>query len=138
MRWAMREGMAIAKEGSSLASPLYEIKVRTVDGIPGAMVSPPPIASGSRTLHLVDPATLTLYGPALQERLGEGGNAAGMLIKVGGSPRTPHVSPGKALKPIKQGGKASDEDADDEQGELQPPVVILPDHRALGVPAAHR
>lgn len=138
MRWAMREGMAIAKEGSSLASPLYEIKVRTVDGIPGALVAPPPLAGSSRTLHLVDPATLTLYGPALQERLGEGGNAAGMLIKVGGSPRTPHVSPGKALKPIKQGGKASDEEGDAEQGELQPPVVVLPDHRALGIPAAHR
>jgi hypothetical protein len=138
MRWAMREGMAIAKEGGSLASPLYEIKVRTVDGIPGALVAPPPLAGSSRTLHLVDPATLTLYGPALQERLGEGGNAAGMLIKVGGSPRTPHVSPGKALKPIKQGGKTSDEEGDAEQGELQPPVVVLPDHRALGVPAAHR
>ncbi len=136
VRWAMREGMAIAKEGSSLASPLYEIKVRTVDGIPGAMVSPPPVASGSRTLHLVDPATLTLYGPALQERLGEGGGAAGMLIKVGGSPRTPHVSPGKALKPIKQGPKASDEDSGDELAPLQPPVVLLPDQGPLGVPAA--
>lgn len=136
VRWAMREGMAIAKEGSSLASPLYEIKVRTVDGIPGAMVSPPPVASGSRTLHLVDPATLTLYGPALQERLGEGGGAAGMLIKVGGSPRTPHVSPGKALKPIKQGPKASDEDDGDELAPLQPPVVLLPDQGPLGVPAA--
>ncbi|WP_315385463.1 hypothetical protein [uncultured Stenotrophomonas sp.] len=140
LRWAMREGMAIAKEGGSLASPLYEIKVRTVNGIPGAMVSPPPLASASssRTLHLVDPATLTLYGPALQEPLVEGGNAAGMLIKVGGSPRTPHVSPGKALKPIKQGGKTSDEEGGDEPGALQPPVVVLPDHRALGVPATHR
>ncbi|MGY8562284.1 hypothetical protein L0938_02525 [Paracidovorax citrulli] len=137
MRWAMREGMAIAKEGGSLASPLYEIKVRTVDGIPGAMVAPPPVASGSRTLHLVDPATLSLYGPALQERLGESGGAAGMLIKVGGSPRTPHVSPGKALKPIKQGPKASDEEPDEDTGLLQPPVLTLPDHRALGVPAAH-
>lgn len=129
MRWVMREGMALAKEGGSLASPLYEIRIRTVDGIPGAMVSPPPMASGSRTLHLVDPATLTLYGPQLQERLGEGGGAAGMLIKVGGGPRTPHVSPGKALKPIKQGPKASDEEADDGQPPLQPPVVNLPGHR---------
>jgi len=137
MRWAMREGMAIAKEGSSLASPLYEIKVRTVDGIPGAMVAPPPVASGSRTLHLVDPATLSLYGPALQEQLGESGGAAGMLIKVGGAPRTPHVSPGKALKPIKQGPKASDEQPGEDTGLLQPPVLTLPDHRALGVPAAH-
>ena len=87
------------------------------------------MASGSRTLHLVDPATLTLYGPQLQERLGEGGGAAGMLIKVGGGPRTPHVSPGKALKPIKQGPKASDEEAEDGQPPLQPPVVNLPDHR---------
>lgn len=137
MRWAMREGMAIAKEGGSLVSPLYEIKVRTVDGIPGAMVAPPPVASGSRTLHLVDPATLSLYGPALQERLGESGGAAGMLIKVGGSPRTPHVSPGKALKPIKQGPKASDEQPEEDTGLLEPPVLTLPDHRALGIPAAH-
>ena len=86
---------------------------------------------------LVDPATLSLYGPALQERLGESGGAAGMLIKVGGSPRTPHVSPGKALKPIKQGPKTSDEQPDDDTGRLQPPVLTLPDHRALGVPAAH-
>ena len=130
-RWVMREGMAIAKEGSSLASPLYEIKVRTVDGIPNALVAPPPVAGGSRPLHLVDPATLTLYGPALQERLGESGGAAGMLIKVGGNPRTPHVSPGKALKPIKQGPKTSEEQPEDGQSPLQPARVNLPDHAAL-------
>ncbi|MFL9583411.1 hypothetical protein [Stenotrophomonas sp. AB1(2024)] len=127
VRWAMREGMAVAKVGSSLASPLHEIKVRTVDDIPHVLVSPPPGAGDGRTLHLVDPATLTLHGPALQERLGEGGGAAGMLIKVGGNPRTPHVSPGKALKPIKQGPKASEEQPDDDQPPLQPPVVVLPD-----------
>lgn len=128
VRWAMREGMAIAKEDGSLASPLHEIKIRTVDDIPDVLVAPAPAAGDGRTLHLVDPATLTLHGPALQERLGEGGSgAAGMLMKVGGSPRTPHVSPGKALKPIKQGPKASEEQLDDGQSPLQPPVVVLPD-----------
>lgn len=126
VRWAMREGMAIAREDGSLASPLHEIRIRTVDDIPHVLVAP--AAGDGRSLHLVDPATLTLHGPALQEQLGEGGSgAAGMLMKVGGSPRTPHVSPGKALKPIKQGPKASEEQLDDDRSPLQPPVIVLPD-----------
>jgi hypothetical protein len=110
-RWVMQEGMAIAKKGQTLASSLYDVRLRTVDGIPNTLVAPLP--GSDAPLHLIDPATLSLYGAPLEERIGSGGGAAGMLFKAGSNVRPPHVSPARAVKPIKQGPKASEEDADD-------------------------
>ncbi|WP_313345423.1 hypothetical protein [Stenotrophomonas sp.] len=126
MRWVMSEGMAIAKDGNTLAASLYSTRMRTVDGIPNVLVGPVPVVVGGRPLYLTDPATLSLYGPPLEERLGSGGGAAGVLFKAGSSAHAPHVSPGKALKPIKQGPKASEEEPDDNPAPLQPPGVFLP------------
>ncbi|MBT2767926.1 hypothetical protein J7J08_09770 [Stenotrophomonas sp. ISL-67] len=128
LRWLMREGMAAAEESSGLSSPIQDITLRTVDGIPNVLVARPASGDRRRTLSLFDPATLSAYGPPLQERIGDGSGAAGMLLKVGGAPRAPHVSPGKALKPIKQGPKGSEEQPDDTRSPLQPPSLTLPDH----------
>jgi hypothetical protein len=136
MRWAMREGMAIAKDGGTLASSLYATRIRTVEGIPNVLVAPLPGSSSGRSLHLIDPATLSLYGPPLEERLGGGGGAAGALFKAGSSARPPHVSPGKALKPIKQGPKASEEDSDPGQAAPQRPALVRPGLPGRTPPAA--
>ncbi|WP_421567901.1 hypothetical protein [Stenotrophomonas sp. PD6] len=137
-RWVMREGMAIAKKGHTLASSLYDVRLRTVDGIPNTLVAPLPGGDDSRALHLIDPATLSLYGAPLEERIGSSGGAAGMLFKAGSNVRAPHVSPGKAVKPIKQGPKASEEDADDAHIPLQPPDLSLATREGRTPPAVRR
>lgn len=137
LRWMMREGMAVAEEGSGLSSPLHEVRLRTVEGVPNVLVTAPRGDNRRHTLSLFDPATLTPYGPPLQERIGDGSGAAGMLLKVGGAPRAPHVSPGKALKPIKQGPKGSEEQPDDVLPPLQPPNLTLPDHHGSIHPDLH-
>jgi hypothetical protein len=134
----MREGMAIAKKGHTLASSLYDVRLRTVDGIPNTLVAPLPGRDESRALHLIDPATLSLYGAPLEERIGSSGGAAGMLFKAGSNVRAPHVSPGKAVKPIKQGPKASEEDTDDAHIPLQPPDLSLATREGRTPPAARR
>lgn len=138
VRWVMREGMAIAKKGHTLASSLYDVRLRTVDGIPNTLVAPLPGRDESRALHLIDPATLSLYGAPLEERIGSSGGAAGMLFKAGSNVRAPHVSPGKAVKPIKQGPKASEEDTDDAHIPLQPPDLSLATREGRTPPAARR
>ncbi|MGH8036154.1 MAG: hypothetical protein ACREPD_00285 [Stenotrophomonas sp.] len=138
VRWVMREGMAIAKKGHTLASSLYDVRLRTVDGIPNTLVAPLPGGDESRALHLIDPATLSLYGAPLEERIGSSGGAAGMLFKAGSNVRAPHVSPGKAVKPIKQGPKASEEEDDDAHIPLQPPDLSLATREGRTPPAVHR
>jgi hypothetical protein len=137
-RWVMREGMAIAKKGQTLASSLYDVRLRTVDGIPNTLVAPLPGGDDSRALHLIDPATLSLYGAPLEERIGGSSGAAGMLFKAGSNVHAPHVSPGKAAKPIKQGPKASEEDADDAHIPLQPPDLSLATREGRTPAAARR
>jgi hypothetical protein len=117
-RWAMREGMAVLNEGAATASASLQVSVRTVQGVGDVLVVAAPSGNGPRVLHLLDPAAMVPYGPALQPRL-DASEAAGVLFKVGEGLRPPKPSPGKVLKPIKQGTRTSQEDSG-ERGETPP------------------
>ena len=83
-----------------------------------------PLRAAQRGLHLFDPATLTPYGPVLRQG-SDSGSAAGVLFKVGEGLRV-KPSVGKALKPIKQGSKASQEDSGEALGIPSPPRLEMP------------
>ncbi len=109
--WVMRDGMAVLQDG---AAPM-QASVRTVQGVHDVLVASHVVRDGAAAVHLFDPATLTPYGPLLQERL-DSGAAAGVLFKVGEGLRPPRPSPKKVLKPIKQGTKASQEESGERLG----------------------
>lgn len=117
--WAMREGMAVLQDGAAPVGSSMQVGMRTVQGVHDVLVASHVTGDGRTAAHLFDPATLTPYGPLLQERLDSG--AAGVLFKVSEGLRPPRPSPQKVLKPIKQGTKASQEESGERPGVLAPP-----------------
>jgi len=118
--WALQAGMAVLHGGGRLPTPPFTASLRTVHDVAHVMVVAVPGAGTPRTLHLLDPATLTPYGPALRPRPDFGG-AAGVLFKVGEGLRFKPSSGKAALKPIKHGSKASEEDSAERPGIPSPP-----------------
>lgn len=107
-RWTVREGMAVLLAGTTPQGSPLQFAARSVQDVRDVLVVTDPSLQTLRGYHLLDPATLTPYGPLLQ-RL-DSSNVAGMLLKVGEGLRAPRPPPGKALKPIKQGARTSHED----------------------------
>lgn len=123
-RWAMREGMAVLKEGEPPHGSSMQFDVRTVDSVRNVLVASHPASPSLGGYHLLDPATLTQYGPLLQPGM-DSSNAAGMLVKVGEGLRGSRGSAGKVFKPMKQGTKASQDDPDEQQGVDHPHSLDL-------------
>lgn len=123
-RWAMREGMAVLKEGEPPHGGPLHFDVRTVDNVRNVLVAAHPSQASLRGYHLVDPATLTRYGPLLQPGM-DSSNAAGMLMKVGEGIRGSRSSAGKMFKPMKQGTKTSQDDPNEQQGIEHPHALDL-------------
>lgn len=122
--WVMRSGMAVLRGGPMPDIQPLRLSLRTVHDFSDVLVVAQPGAPSQRTFHLLDPATLTPYGPALRPHL-ESSNAAGVLFKVGEGLRV-KPSAGKALKPMKQGSKASQETSGETLGIPLPPTLDLP------------
>ena len=123
-RWAMREGMAVLKEGEPPHGGPLQFDVRTVDNVRNVLVAAHPSQASLHGYHLLDPATLTRYGPLLQPGM-DSSNAAGMLMKVGEGIRGSRSSAGKMFKPMKQGTRTSQEDPHEQPGVDHPHALDL-------------